>query len=224
VKGKTFGLLALVAVPVIVGMVLWGTSSDGTKQENLGAALISGVIVGVALYLAAQVFTKGEEHRQSEELRATALMTAAPAEPAQDFDAPPSEPFLSHSTVANYTVEYEGSIRDTSRIDAQQIRLRVFKDGEYFQFVTVPVPGPTFRGRLGLMSGLEVGQVWWSVGQAAGPFIESAVDRGDLPLDSPIDSYEILLPDAVLDRAIGQAGRAIDVAVDKVVYRFQRGG
>jgi hypothetical protein len=221
---RNLGLSLAVGVPVVIGLVLWGTSSDGTKQENLGAALISGVIVGVALYLAAQVFTKGEEQRQSEELRATALMTPAPAEPAQDLNAPTTEPFLSHSAATDYTVEYEGSIRDTSRIDAQQIRLRVFKDGEYFQFVTVPVPGPTFRGRFGLMGGLEVGQVWWSVGQAAGPFIESAVDRGDLPLDSPIDAFEVLLPDAVLDRAIGQAEKASDVAMEKVVYRFQRGG
>jgi hypothetical protein len=213
-------LVILVAVPVIAGLTLWIPSSDGTKQESLGSALISGVVVGLALYVVARVFASGAEERQSEELGAAALRSTFDGGTPQDNE-------LVHAARApepGYSVEYEGSIRDTTRIDAQQVRLRVFRGSEYFQFVTVPVPGPSFRRQVGLESGLEVNQVWWAVGHAAGPFIESAIARGDIPLDTPSNAYEVLLPDAVLNQAIAEARRGPDVVATPTVYRFKEPG
>src|SRR5690606_9319723 len=39
-----------------------------------------------------------------------------------------------------FTAEFAGWMRDTTRVDASQVRLRVFEDGDYFQFFTGTVP------------------------------------------------------------------------------------
>ncbi len=120
---------------------------------------------------------------------------------------------------SSFRVEYENTIRDTSRVDALQVRLRVFRDGKYFQFVTVPVPAPELRGWIGADAEVTQGQLWAAVAQAACPLIEDAARRGEIPLANPTMAYEVY---ANVQTAVQKAryGRIEEIAAGDTVCEF----
>lgn len=211
---------------LVITLVIWVPAKQGSKAAELGSSLLSGVVVGIALLLAEQVFSRSADERRLEADANAANRMTANAEPVRDVQAPssdaqavrgPSQPSTT-GTLHRYSVEYEGSMRDASRIDAQQLRLRVFRDGHYFQFITVPVPGPSLRGSLGLMRNTTLGQLWRAIAMAAGPRIEEAGRRGDIPLPDPTTAFEVY-PD--IEEAAKTAPKQTEVKEDEVVYTFE---
>lgn len=94
-------------------------------------------------------------------------------------------------------------MRDTSRIDADQLRLRVLCDDDYFQFFTVIVPGTDLRTSIHGASadGVTLPQMHRAIGELAVEQVRQKIIDGDAPRsDDPTIAIE-LFPD------VGQAVR-----------------
>ena len=50
------------------GLVVWGESSDGTKQSDLGAAIFGGAIVGAALIVVERAWSAERTERRKDEV------------------------------------------------------------------------------------------------------------------------------------------------------------
>jgi hypothetical protein len=208
--------LSAAAVAVALPLTLWVASDKGSKEAELGSSLLSGVVVGLALLLAERLFTRAAIQRDIN----SALLASTTPEPAKDTPQPQVAtplPPLGDTQLHAYDVTYAGSQRDTSRLDAQQVRLRVLRDGEYFQFVAVPVPGPKFRAVIGMLPNVSIGQFWRAVAEEAGRYIEDATRRGEIPLPDPIQAYEILVNIEEVGRKAQYAEEVVD---EDTVYRF----
>lgn len=209
--------LSAAAVAVALPVLLWMTADKGSKEAELGSSLLSGVVVGLALLLAERLFTHAAIQRDID----SALRASTMPEPARDIAPepqvvePPAPQF--DAQLHAYEVTYAGSQRDTSRLDAQQVRLRVFRDGEYFQFVAVPLPGPKIRAVLGMLPNVSIGQFRRAVAEEAARYIEDATRRGEIPLTDPIQAYEVFVN---IDEVGRKARYAEEVVDDDTVYRF----
>lgn len=89
------------------------------------------------------------------------------------------------------TVEVEDPMRDWSRVDAWQLRLRAWRGSEYVQFFTVNVPGVDLALHVS-NEGSDFQQRYWDwLAALSLSDIDRALDRGDAPLRNQIDAYEI---------------------------------
>jgi hypothetical protein len=127
-----------------------------------------------------------------------------------------------------FELVYEGAQRDTSRLDAQQIRLRLFEsvsDAErplYTQFVTIPVPSPELRRFVGADPDVTEGRLWWHIALSIKPRLINAIQRGEVPTSKPSFAYEVGtydLSDAVR-RARQDPNPDHEVKPNEVIYRF----
>lgn len=94
----------------------------------------------------------------------------------------------------------------------------MYRNGDYFQFVTVPVPGPSWRGPLGLMHNTTVSKLWRAIATAAGPHIEDAARRGDIPLEDRLVGFEVY-PN--IEDAAKSAPQESEIREDDIVYEFE---
>ena len=125
-----------------------------------------------------------------------------------------------------FELAYESTQRDTSRLDAQQIRLRLFEivPGQdqplYTQFVTIPVPSPELRRFVGADPDVTEGRLWWHIAESIKPRLVDAIQRGDIPTPTPSFAYEVATYD--LDEAVRRARRDPDheVATNETIYTF----
>jgi hypothetical protein len=229
------GLLALGAVSTVV----WVTASQGSKEADLGSSLFSGLVVGVALLVVGRMFDATARRGQSDaamqqlpdsradrEQTDTTVVVPQPAHVTVQADV--STVSTTDANVRTFELVYEGTQRDTSRLDAQQIRLRLFEivaDAEqplYTQFVTIPVPSPELRRFVGADPNVTEGRLWWWIARSIeGPLI-AAIQRGEVPTTKPASGYEVEnydLSDAVR-RARQDSDPSHEVKANEVIYRF----
>lgn len=214
---RRFWPWAAAIVFMALSLLVWLPATDGSKESDLGSALLGGVVVGLALLTAERLFSRSAADRERLAAIDSASQGVPNVAPAKDEDPRSRDSNRVPEAGHRYEVEYEGSMRDMSRIDAQQLRLRVFRDGEYFQFVIIPIAGPALRGVLGPLSDTALSQFWRAVAVEAGPLINAAVLRGDIPLPDPTQGFEVY-PD--LEAAGRAAPQEPAVGDDDVVYEF----
>jgi hypothetical protein len=127
-----------------------------------------------------------------------------------------------------FDLVYESAQRDTSRLDAQQIRLRLFEvvpdttQPLYTQFVTIPVPSPELRRLVGADPKVTEGRLWWHITQSIKPRLIDAIQRREIPTATPSFAYEVGtydLSDAVR-RARQDSNSDHEVRPNEVIYRF----
>lgn len=202
---------AVVSVLLLAGAILWVTGSDGTKQAELGAGLVSTGVFGLLILLIERAL-----YEQTVEVDRKASLAAVP-QPAKDtaIDAPdtsepPSrreeEPVTSVSPPRHrFKVMVDTWMRDSSRIDADQLRLRVLRDGEYFQFFTAVVPGTELRTAIhgAGADGITLAQLRRAIGDLAVELVRQTIIDGNAPrLDDRTIAIE-LFPD--VHHAVGLA-------------------
>jgi hypothetical protein len=223
--------VVVLAIALMLLVALWAKATNGSKQAEMSATLIGGVVVGLILLAVEWLFTSEAEKRETAKAASfvgeggetidtrvdpmAAVPTEVPPVATHEADAPEME------TVHFYRVEYDNTIRDTSRVDALQLRLRVYRDDDYFQFFTVTVPAPELRGFIGPDANVRRGQLWFAIAQAAGPHVEDAVRRGEVPLEDPRRGYEVF-PDIerAVHRARRESGTLPEVQSDDTVFEF----
>lgn len=239
-------MVILILVGVGASLAIWVPASNGSKEAALGSSLFSGVVVGVAVLLVGQIYQSVQDrNRNAEALRRTdAIVPPAEDElPESDRQGVTVTPGTATVTVTTepprtvveqprsprrFTVVYEGSQPDTSRLDAVQIRLRLFEAVDdagrdaYTQFVTIPVPRPELRNLVGSDPNVTQGRLWWHIAHSIEPQLQDAIRRGEIPTATPSFAYEIETYD--LMEAVRQARLDSDpqqeVKAGEVIYRF----
>ncbi|MGP8064517.1 MAG: hypothetical protein ACLP5O_18475 [Acidimicrobiales bacterium] len=221
---------------IVFSLALWLPASNGSKQADLGSSILSGVVVGAVLFFVGKAFNAVTVQGQTD-----AAMHAGPnPSPAQDDFAGAPEEVVVHvgsaeaeghaqapsiSTIVTpprrFRVEYEDWQRDTSRVDALQIRLRLFEGDRYFQFITIPIPAPELRRLIGADPDVTQGRVWWHVAMSVKPQLVDAIQRGEIPKEHFKFAYEVQVHD--LDSAIREARRdkVHEVVVGQTIYDFE---
>jgi hypothetical protein len=215
---------------VVIGLslILWLPSKEGSKSADLGAAILSGGIVGIAVQFVGQAFRSVAEQGQT--FQAMQLLPASPAPARDDFEAvttaaapapdgpvapatapPPAaedSASLGETTQAPAPLRiraiFEGVHRDLTRFDAQLLDIRLFAGDRYFQFVTIPIPGPMLKRYLQPGNGPTAEELWWHIAVEAKPIIETAIRTGAIPLPDPTDPWEPPMQ-AVLESAFKRA-------------------
>lgn len=205
---QTFTIGAVIAVAVVVGAGLWVGADNGTKQSELGAGLVSTGLFGLLLLMFERVLSE-----QTREVERKVSLAAAP-EPTIDVQAGAggasgeSEEGMSERAEgevrrrSQFKAEVGGWRRDTGRIDADQLRLVVYRDDDYFQFFTAIVPGIAFRVGLHGRSadGVTLAQFRRAIAELAVTQIRQAIATGLAPRDGQRTTAIELFPD--VDEAI----------------------
>lgn len=151
------------------------------------------------------LFAEQAISRQAADVRAAVSLAASPP-PGVDVAAPShrdeevrqassERPKAEELTPRHrYRAELEGWIQDPARVDALQLRLRVFRDEEYFQFFTITVPGPTFRVSIHSAdaSGITFPQVQRAIAANALEEIRRRISSGEAPLANPTHAIDLL--------------------------------
>jgi hypothetical protein len=208
-------VLALLLV-IAGGLWLWKDASDGSKQADLGAGLVSTGGMGLLLVYFERTFV-GE----SRNIRSAVSLGAAPPEYDTGGEAH-SVHVEDHLGITDQVevvvtdtdqfkvtetehiervprllrVQYDGWQRDTLRIDASSARLRVLnEDGTRFQFFTALVSGIGLRVALGSARGVTVRQFRRAFADLAVDSIRQAITDGDVPLNDTSMAFEVF-PDA----------------------------
>lgn len=210
---------AIVAM-VASGGVLWVVSSNGTKQADLGAGLVSTGLFGLLLLAFERVLSE-----QTEEVDRKVSLSAAP-EPARDNRGAPRadpeeaepdpgkggrkarEPLTQPQPPRRFRVEVDQWMRDRSRIDADQLRLIAWADDHYFQFFTAIVPGIAFRVSVhsAAATGVTLAQFHRGIGDLAVRLIRQKISSGEAPRDDDPTLALELFPD--VDEAV-RVGRGL---------------
>ncbi len=233
--GVIMGLLALSGVSTAV----WVTASKGTKEADLGSSLFSGLVVGVALLVVGKMFDATARRGQSDaamqqlpdsrpdrEPADTTVVVPLTAHISARADVPTVE--VTRTDERKFDLVYESAQRDTSRLDAQQIRLRLFEilaEAEqplYTQFVTIPVPSPELRRFVGADPDVTEGRLWWHISLSIKRPLINAIQRGEIPTATPSFAYEVEtydLSDAVR-RARQDSNPDHEVKTNEVIYSF----
>jgi hypothetical protein len=225
-SGTVAILAALVLVAVVSGMALWMKASDGTKQADMGAAIVSTGLFGFLLLLVEQGLARqtadvgrrvnlGARPTPAKDVEEGVLDQRVPASRADEPMAgePDAQPNVERtpdsgtdvSTSAKsrqnspgrFTAVVDKWMRDSSRIDADQLRIRVLHDDKYFQFFTAIVPGTEFRvGVHGIeAAGVTFPQFQRAIGELAVEQIKQAVADGTAPRDGDQTVALELFPD-----------------------------
>jgi hypothetical protein len=123
--------------------------------------------------------------------------------------------------VARYEVRYDDHGRERGTfIDAYQLSLRVYRDGEYFQFVGAIAPGPDYTIRVRSAADFTPDQFWRAFAGEAGPLIEGAVRARQMPLADPTLRFELRPPFLLaVQRAPEAENRPLEE--DDVVHTFE---
>lgn len=219
-RGAFIAILVFVAIAGC-GLVVWGESSDGTKQSDLGAAIFGGAIVGAALIVVERAWSAERTERRKDEVMDASATPDARTEDAgaQLTPSPSAPPAGDHHT---YRVEFSGQQRDTSRVNAHQVRLRTFRDGDYLQFFTAVFPDLPLALRA--VGGEDAsGRLMRAVAEEALPEIRAVIARGELEGERSdeerIAAREVLVDfDAAVSRA---RGGTASVSVDDVIEEFE---
>ena len=226
-----FGVVSLAAI----GFGFWVKASDGTKQVDLGSAILGGLVVGIAVILAERHFTRTVE-TQRDDIRS--LTPTAPSEPSRDIpraDEQPSpdtapadenQPRAPSIPPGRYTVVYDSREMVRDRADAVQARLRMHReylmpmgevDQEYVQFITALAPG-----RVDRQDNIEPDRFWWSFCRLAGQMAERALRDGLIPLEDRTMAFEVAPSVETAFRLARREGGVVDE--DEVVHEFRVGG
>jgi hypothetical protein len=187
-RTRTVALLlaGLIILAFVVGLMTYLRASDGTKQADAGAGLLATGVFGLLLLLFEQAISL-----QAREIRETVAVSAAPP-PAMDESPPGIVRRPDRTQVNRYKVQYDGWQRDTSRVDASQVRLRLLnEDDSYFQFFTGIVPGIDTRLTLGSARNMSTAQFRRAVTGLAVELIREAIANGLTPLDDPTIAVEV---------------------------------
>jgi hypothetical protein len=202
---------------VAIALALWLPSTNGSKQADLASALLSGVVVGVVLVFVGKSFNAASEQAQSN----AALQTSSEPTPVRDSVAvlPDATTLPPNARVTNgssgggtsasspvsrtFRVEYEEFARDPSRVNALQLKLRVYEGDQYFQFVTIPVPYPEVSKATTSIPGAPLSQVFWQVTRSIEPQLIDAVNTGQIPKSDPTTPFEV--PVSSLESALRNA-------------------
>lgn len=214
------GLSFAVVVAIVTGTIAWASASDGSKQAELGAGLVSSGVFGVLLLLferALSAETEAVGRKVSLAASPTPAVDTASAEPAP---TPSDEEGASEEGA--FRVEVDGWMRDGSRIDAEQLRLRVYRDGRYFQFFTAIVPGSAFRVGLHGTRDITLPQFRRAIAEAAVEQIREKIALGEAPLPDPTKAIEIF-PD--IDTAVERGAHlpSAEVVEGDVIGGWQTG-
>ena len=119
-------------------------------------------------------------------------------------------------------MEFSGQQRDTSRVNAHQVRLRTFRDGDYLQFFTAVFPDLPLALRA--VGGEDAsGRLMRAVAEEALPEIRAVIARGELEGERSdeerIAAREVLVD---FDVAVSRArGGTASVSVDDVIEEFE---
>jgi hypothetical protein len=229
-------------VIVLFFVALWLVAHfpNNSKEEQVGTALLSGVVVGAVLLIVERSFTTAADRRQTDRAMET---IAAPVQ--RDEGAPPApvkdeenalqealaggekveRPYLLYEVdtreTRSYRVVFEDTQRDTSRVDAIQIRLRVFVGDGYFQFVTIPVPTPELRRLVSSDRSVTRERLWWHIAKAAESQLTEAIGSKAIPLSDPTFAFEVQVFN--LDRAVLAARLDLqkhEVRAGETIYEF----
>jgi hypothetical protein len=101
--------------------------------------------------------------------------------------------------MARYEVTYV-DLRRPADLDAVAVALRVFRDGEYFQFVQAMASGISLATQRRSNIGRDRFWAWFA--QEAAEEVKALIARGELPLEDPTQAV-ILRPS--VDRAMQRA-------------------
>jgi len=220
-----------------IALVLWIPGTNGSKQADLGSSLAAGLVVGVVL-----LYAQWSLNRTNQQGQTSIAMGANPAgsEPSEDSsgvevhaETAKAEVVTGSATVdvkfgidasivATNLVQvvYLGWQRDTSRVDAVQVRLQLRRGSEYFQFVTVVIPSPELRHWVADDPQVTRERIWWHVADAAKSVITSAIVSGEIPKPNPTMAYEVEILGNDLRKAV-MAARSDDkheVSVGREVF------
>jgi hypothetical protein len=217
--------LGLIVVVIALGGTLWVGADNQTKAVDLGAGLVSAGVFGVLLVLLERALAQ-----QGERIERRVGLSAAPP-PAVDASAATrsSEGEQTPEAVVNggppdtrrlFTVEREGWIRDSSRIDAEQVRLRTFADGQYFQFFTGILSGTDFRLAIHGPSQITLAQFRRAFTDITVELVRHAVSIGKAPHSDPTVAIE-LFPDAAEAARRARHVEDHDYEDDEVVAQWQ---
>jgi hypothetical protein len=227
--------LTLVAL-VVVGVTFYAHASNGSKQAEIGVAFISAAGIGAIV----AYFGNNIERAQRRGFQ-DVVQKGPAAPPVHDTDAPRTQApagvaegtgaaFGTHVATAtgetlpassapharSYEVRYEGHQLDTSRVDAEQTRLRVFADdGTYFQFFSAIMSGIEANAALNA-PGVTRGRFRRAVAEVAGENIREEIRSGRAPLPDPTTAITVF-PDPRLVLRRARVTRDAEPEVDEVV-------
>jgi len=90
-----------------------------------------------------------------------------------------------------YVIELDTWMRDQSRVDAWQVRLRVWRNGQYFQFFTVVVPGIDLATDVSNKDQDFQKRFWQWLAVDAVDAIKQAILANRAPLPNPDNAIEL---------------------------------
>lgn len=193
-----------------------GLGRDGSKEADLGAAIVSTGLFGVLLIIferALSAHTRQVERKVDLAAAPPPSVDRSRARPADTEDDGPEDASRRAPTrdegrgvQRRYSVEREGWVRDGSRIDAEQLRLRSFKDGEYFQFFTGIVPGMDFRVAIRGPTNITLAQFRRAITDLTAELVRKEITNGRAPLEDPTIAIA-LFPDV---REAARQARYVD--------------
>jgi len=226
------GLLGVVGV----SMALWLPASSGSKEADLASALLSGVVVGVVLVFVGKTFSAATVQAQDD---AAMQLSSGLTQIQDNVDLSPSTTTVpstginhtessgarsptSAPTGQTFSVIYEEFTRDSSRVSAYLIKLRVVIESEYFQFVTIPVPYPELRRVITSIPGVPLNQLLWQVARSAEEPLINAIEVGEIPKDDRNIAYEVTaIPlESALRSALRNKKRN-EAIPDETLYTFK---
>lgn len=199
----------LVVVGTGIGLFVLGSSSS--KISDLGTTLIGSALVGAVLVLLEQALAgrADQSERKIIAFGAAATATDLVEEPVVPVEAAAKTVSVPGPNL--YAVYYTGWQRDTDRVDVFSARLRVLRNGDYFQFFTASVPGLDFTLAVEALKA-GPGAVQKAVVDEAIGHIRGMIERREAPRsDDPTKAIEVR-PDlsAVLRRARDSPQAAYD--------------
>lgn len=180
------------------GLALWAFAESGSEEADLGTALVSAGILGILLV----VFERSLAQRADRVERTISI--SAGAEPAvdewrpdpqsQEVDGPTREKQTMSS--AEFVAKLDCWQRDHKRVDAEQVRIRVFRSGDYFQFFVGVVPGIDFDLVRQQRRDITLTQFRRALAQLTIELARDAIREGLVPLPNPQSAFEVFPPAA----------------------------
>jgi hypothetical protein len=119
--------------------------------------------------------------------------------------------------LAHFTITYHGKAWPAEH-DGVELRLRIWRDDDYFQFLTAAVSGIDLV--LTPKSILEDPRFWPAVARAAALVAEDAVRKGELPLADRARGYQVHVGIAGLIQAMATGEVGSDLPENGVVHEF----
>jgi hypothetical protein len=190
---------------VVVGFAMWVQADSGSKAVDLGSGLVATglfglIFIGLERALAARL-QEGTD-------TVSGLLPGGPELRDEDVDlagqgGPIKRPQPGGSSADpyphEYSAEFAGWQRDGSRVDAYQVRVRVYRDRRYFQFFTGVVPGMAVDH---LASGVSLTAIQRASALETVRIARERILQGVVPLDDPISASEVLVQPEALEMLV----------------------